>query len=53
MPGNQTGEYRTANGDLVADVDGESYISMEDFAVAFVDELESGDGVHTYLGTGY
>lgn len=28
-------------------------ISMEDFAVAFVDELESADAVHTYLGTGY
>ncbi|MGB9965614.1 NAD(P)-dependent oxidoreductase [Halobacterium sp. CBA1126] len=52
-PGERTGEYRTAEGELVADEDGESYISMEDFAVAFVDELESGDHVHTYLGTGY
>ncbi|MCG1003220.1 MULTISPECIES: NAD(P)-dependent oxidoreductase [Halobacterium] len=52
-PGERTGEYRTADGELVADEDGESYISMEDFAVAFVDELESGEAVHTYLGTGY
>jgi len=52
-PGERTGEYRTAEGELVADEDGESYISMEDFAVAFVDELESSDAVHTYLGTGY
>jgi len=52
-PGERTGEYRTAPGELVADEDGDSYISMEDFAVAFVDELESGDAVHTYLGTGY
>jgi len=52
-PGERTGEYRTAAGELVADEDGDSYISMEDFAVAFVDELESGDAVHTYLGTGY
>jgi len=52
-PGERTGEYRTAEGELVADEDGDSYISMEDFAVAFADELESGDGVHTYLGTGY
>ncbi|MCD2203361.1 NAD(P)-dependent oxidoreductase [Halobacterium sp. KA-6] len=52
-PGERTGEYRTAEGELVADEDGESYISMEDFAVAFVDELESGVAIHTYLGTGY
>jgi len=52
-PGERTGEYRTAEGELVADEDGDSYISMEDFAIAFVDELESGDAVHTYLGTGY
>jgi len=52
-PGERTGEYRTAEGELVADEDGDSYISTEDFAIAFVDELESGDAVHTYLGTGY
>jgi len=26
---------------------------VEDFAIALVDELESGDGVHSYVGTGY
>lgn len=52
-PGERTGEYRTAEGELVADEDGESYITMEDFAVAFVDELESDDAVHTPLGVGY
>ncbi|MXR21054.1 NAD(P)-dependent oxidoreductase [Halobacterium bonnevillei] len=52
-PGERTGEYRTADRELVADEDGESYISMEDFAVALADELESGDGVRTYVGTGY
>jgi putative NADH-flavin reductase len=52
-PGERTGEYRTADRELVADEDGESYISMADFAVALADELESGDGVHTYVGTGY
>jgi len=52
-PGERTGEYRTAEGELVADEDGDSYISMEDFAVALADLLESGDAVHTYLGTGY
>ncbi|MFC7205025.1 NAD(P)-dependent oxidoreductase [Haloferax namakaokahaiae] len=52
-PGERTGDYRTAVGELVADDDGESYISMEDFAVAFVDELESSEGVHEKLGVGY
>ncbi len=52
-PGERTGEYRTAEGQLVATDDGESHISMEDFAVAFVDELESGDAVHTQLGIGH
>ena len=52
-PGERTGEYRTAEEQLVADEDGESHISMEDFAVAFVDELESGDAIHTQLGVEY
>lgn len=52
-PGERTGEYRTVEGQLVANEDGESYISMEDFAIAFVDELESGDAIHTQLAVGY
>lgn len=52
-PGERTGEYRTAEGELVADEDGDSYVSMEDFAVALADELEDPQGVHTYLGVGY
>lgn len=52
-PGDRTGEYRTAERQLVTDEDGDSYISMEDFAIALVDELEESNAVHTYLGTGY
>ncbi len=52
-PGERTGEYRSKEGELVADEDGESYISMEDFAVAFVDELENGEHVGQRLGVGY
>jgi len=52
-PGERTGDYRTAEGELVTDAEGESYISMEDFALALVDELEDPQGVHTYLATGY
>ncbi|EMA27178.1 NAD(P)-dependent oxidoreductase [Haloarcula japonica] len=52
-PGERTGQYRTAERELVADEEGDSYISMEDFAIALVDELEAENAVHTYLGTGY
>lgn len=51
-PSERTGEYRTADRELVTDNEGDSYISMEDFAVALVDELEEENAVHTYLGTG-
>lgn len=52
-PGTRTGQYRTAEGSLVVDEEGESYISMEDFAVAFVDEIEEGNAIHVQLGVGY
>ncbi|MFC5970696.1 NAD(P)-dependent oxidoreductase [Halomarina salina] len=52
-PGERTGDYRTATGELVADEDGDSYVSMEDFAVAFADELENENGVHDVLAVGY
>ncbi|MEE6210047.1 NAD(P)H-binding protein [Salarchaeum sp. III] len=52
-PGERTGEYRTNVDELVADDEGESYITMEDFAVAFVDELETGEHVHENVGVGY
>ncbi|MFC6737553.1 NAD(P)-dependent oxidoreductase, partial [Halolamina salina] len=52
-PGERTGEYRTAVDELVTDESGDSYVSMEDFAIALVDELESGDGVHEKFGVGY
>ncbi|AEW99887.1 NAD(P)-dependent oxidoreductase [Streptantibioticus cattleyicolor] len=44
-PGERTGTYRTALDDLIVGADGESRISTEDFAVALVDEIESGDHV--------
>ncbi|GAA0480548.1 NAD(P)-dependent oxidoreductase [Streptomyces olivaceiscleroticus] len=39
-PGERTGAYRTALDDLVADEDGGSRISAEDYAVALLDEVE-------------
>ena len=39
-PGDRTGKYRTGDDTLVTDGQGKSFISMEDYAVAVVDELE-------------
>jgi putative NADH-flavin reductase len=40
QPGNRTGNYRLGTDTLVTDEQGNSQISMEDFAVAIIDEVE-------------
>ena len=40
QPGTRTGKYRLGKDDLLVDEKGESFISVEDYAVAMVDELE-------------
>lgn len=39
-PGERTGKFRLGKDDLIADVSGNSRISMEDYAIAVADELE-------------
>ena len=39
-PGERTGKFRLGTDQLITDSKGESRISMEDFAIALVDELE-------------
>jgi len=39
-PGERTGKYRTGTDQLLTDEKGESRISMEDLAIAFLDEVE-------------
>ena len=39
-PGIRTGKYRTGKDDMIFDDKGESFISVEDYAVAMIDELE-------------
>lgn len=39
-PGERTGRYRVGKDDLLVDGSGRSWISMEDYAIALVDELE-------------
>lgn len=38
--GERTGKFRLGKDDLIVDADGKSHISVEDYAVAMVDELE-------------
>ncbi|MCC3776741.1 NAD(P)-dependent oxidoreductase [Streptomyces sp. UNOB3_S3] len=40
-PGERSGTYRTALEDLVVDAEGKSRISVEDYAVALIDEIET------------
>lgn len=39
-PGQRTGNFRLGKDDLIVDANGNSHISVEDYAVAMVDELE-------------
>jgi putative NADH-flavin reductase len=39
-PGERTGAFRLGGDQLLVDDNGKSWISMEDFAIAMVDELE-------------
>ena len=40
QPGTRTGKYRLGKDDMLFDEKGESFISVEDYAVAMIDELE-------------
>ena len=40
-PGERTGTFRLGGDELLVDANGKSWISMEDFAIAMVDELEN------------
>lgn len=52
-PGERTGEYRVGERELLRDEDGESRISMADYAVAFVDELEEGEMIRRHMTVAY
>ena len=41
LPGERTGAFRTGKDHVLYDVDGQSRISLEDYAVAMIDELET------------
>jgi hypothetical protein len=52
-PGQRTGRFRLGGTRLVADDHGESRISVEDYAVALVDELENPRHVRQQFTAGY
>jgi uncharacterized protein len=52
-PGARTGNYRLGKDHLVTDADGQSSISMEDFAIALVDEAEQARHLGTRFTVGY
>jgi uncharacterized protein len=52
-PGVRTGRYRTGGDKLVADAQGNSRISIEDYAVAVIDELEHPKHVKQRMSAGY
>ena len=52
-PGERTGTFRTGANTLLADAEGNSRISAEDYAIAFVDELEQGHFVRQIATVAY
>ena len=52
-PGERTGKFRLGTTNLVADEKGQSRISMEDYAIALVDELEKPAHRHAQFTIGY
>jgi uncharacterized protein len=52
-PGKRTGEFRIGGDELLADSEGQSRISIPDFAIAFTDELEHGDSLRRRITVAY
>jgi putative NADH-flavin reductase len=52
-PGTRTGKFRVGSNELLTAANGESRISMEDYAIALVDELEKGANRRKRVSVGY
>ena len=52
-PGKRTGRFRTGKDALLTDEQGESHISMEDYAIAMIDELEHPRHIRERFTVGY
>jgi putative NADH-flavin reductase len=52
-PGERTGSFHLGGNELISDAQGRSFISAEDFAIALVDEAESGAHTGERFTVGY
>ena len=52
-PGERTGNFRTGKDQLLVDEHGRSHISMEDFAVAIIDEIMNPQHIRERFTVGY
>jgi uncharacterized protein len=52
-PGKRTGIFRLGGDTLIADANGQSWISMEDYAIALVNELEHPKHIRQRFTVGY
>ena len=52
-PGQRTGKFRLGKDDLIVDKSGNSHISVEDYALAMVDELETPEHHQERFTIGY
>jgi uncharacterized protein len=52
-PGERTGKFRMGKDSLIVDSNGQSRISMEDYAIALVDELEKPEHERDRFTIGY
>jgi putative NADH-flavin reductase len=53
VPGERTGNYRTGTNQLLTDAQGRSFISIEDYAVAVLDEIENPKHIRERFTVGY
>lgn len=52
-PGERTGKFRLGTDDLISDANHQSRISMEDYAIALIDELETPHHIRSRFTIGY
>ncbi|MFF2021633.1 NAD(P)-dependent oxidoreductase [Streptomyces sp. NPDC058171] len=52
-PGERTGDFRVGGDGLLTDAEGNSHISAEDFAAAFVDEIEKAEHPRARISVAY
>jgi putative NADH-flavin reductase len=52
-PGERTGIFRTGTNQLLSDAQGKSFITMEDYAVAVINEIENPQHIRQQMTVGY